>query len=190
MKLDKVVDRIRGAKGSHVRLQVIPANSTDPSKRKVVEITRDEVQLKDAEARGEVIDYKEKDGTLRKYGWITIPSFYNGNMEKKPGDSDPSSTTRDVRRILERLKREGIQGVVIDLRRDGGGSLEEAINLTGLFVGRALWSRPRMHPDGSASHAMMSPSHSTPVRWLSLQTVSAPRPARSLPRRFRTTGVP
>jgi carboxyl-terminal processing protease len=136
MKLDKVVERIRGAKGSHVRLQVIPANSTDPSKRKVVEITRDEVQLKDAEAKGEVIDYKEKDGTLRKYGWITIPSFYNGNMEKKPGDSEPSSTTKDVRRILERLKKEGIQGVVIDLRRDGGGSLEEAINLTGLFVGQ------------------------------------------------------
>jgi carboxyl-terminal processing protease len=136
MKLDKVVERIRGAKGSHVRLQVIPANSTDPSKRKVVEITRDEVQLKDAEAKGELIDFKEKDGTLRKYGWITIPSFYNGNMEKKPGDSEPSSTTKDVRRILERLKKEGIQGVVIDLRRDGGGSLEEAINLTGLFVGQ------------------------------------------------------
>ena len=135
MKLDKVVEKIRGTKGSVVRLQVIPANSTDPSKRKMLEIVRDEVQLKDAEAKGEVIDFKDKEGAVKRYGWITIPSFYNGNMEKKAGESDPSSTTKDVRRILERLKKEGIQGLVIDLRRDGGGSLEEAINLTGLFVG-------------------------------------------------------
>lgn len=135
MKLDKVVEKIRGTKGSQVRIQVIPANSTDPSKRNVIEITRDEVQLKDSEAKGEVIDYGKPGGRVQKFGWLTIPSFYNGNMEKSPGDKDPSSTTKDVRKILDRMKNEGIEGLVIDLRRDGGGSLEEAINLTGLFVG-------------------------------------------------------
>ena len=133
LKLDKVVEKIRGAKGSLVRLQVIPANATDPSKRTVIEITRDEVKLKESEAKGEVIDAKDADGKTQRIGWLTVPSFY-AEMERH-GQGDAKSTTKDVRRILERMKKEGIEGLVIDLRRDGGGSLEEAINLTGLFVG-------------------------------------------------------
>ncbi len=134
MKLDKVVEKIRGDKGSVVRLQVIPANSTDPSKRSVIEITRDVVQLKDAETKGEIIETKGADGANKKLGWLTVPSFYNSDMDHQEGPRE-ASTTKDVRRILTRMKKEGIQGLVIDLRRDGGGSLEEAINLTGLFVG-------------------------------------------------------
>jgi carboxyl-terminal processing protease len=133
MKLEKVVERIRGAKGSQVRLQVIPANATDPSKRNVIEITREEVKLKESEAKGEVIDYKEPNGKVQKFGWLTVPSFY-AEMDRH-GEADAKSTTKDVRSILDRMKKEGIEGLVIDLRRDGGGSLEEAINLTGLFVG-------------------------------------------------------
>jgi carboxyl-terminal processing protease len=133
MKLDKVVEKIRGAKGSQVRIQVIPANSTDPSKRNVIEITREEVKLKESEAKGEVIDYKEPNGKIEKFGWLTVPSFY-AEMDRH-GEVDAKSTTKDVRKILGRMKKEGIEGLVIDLRRDGGGSLEEAINLTGLFVG-------------------------------------------------------
>lgn len=143
MKLDKVVEKIRGAKGSQVRLQVIPANATDPSKRRVIEITREQVKLKESEAKGEVIDVKDDDGKTIRLGWLTIPSFY-ADMEgkakgvastEKGADEGPKSTTKDVRRILDRMKREGIEGLVINLRSDGGGSLEEAINLTGLFVG-------------------------------------------------------
>jgi len=133
LKLDKVVEKIRGAKGSLVRLQVIPANATDPSKRTVIEITRDEVKLKESEAKGEVIDAKDTNGKTQRIGWLTVPSFY-AEMDRH-GQGDAKSTTKDVRRILERMKKEGIEGLVIDLRRDGGGSLEEAINLTGLFVG-------------------------------------------------------
>ena len=133
MKLDKVVEKIRGSKGSQVRLQVIPGSATDPSKRSIIEITREEVKLKESEAKGEVIESKEPDGRDIKLGWITLPSFY-AEMEKH-GQGDAKSTTKDVRRILDRMKKEGIEGLVIDLRRDGGGSLEEAINLTGLFVG-------------------------------------------------------
>ncbi len=134
MKLDKVVEKIRGTKGSVVRLQIIPSNAADPSKRTMVEITRDTVQLKDAVTKGEIIDIKNAEGKSEKFGWLTVPSFYNDMGQRAEGEL-PTSTTKDVRRILERMKKEGIEGLVIDLRRDGGGSLEEAINLSGLFVG-------------------------------------------------------
>jgi carboxyl-terminal processing protease len=132
MKLDKVVEKIRGKKGTVVRLLVIPGDATDPSKRKIVEIRRDEVKLKDQEAKAEVLDLAEPGGRPTRIGWITLPSFY-ANMENR---GTPKSTTQDVAALLARLKREGIQGLIIDLRRDGGGSLEEAINLTGLFIPR------------------------------------------------------
>jgi carboxyl-terminal processing protease len=130
MKLDKVVEKIRGRKGTVVRLLVIPGDATDPSKRKIIDIRRDEVKLKDQEAKAEVLDLGEQGGRPKRIGWITLPSFY-ANMENR---GTPKSTTQDVASLLGRLKREGIQGLIIDLRRDGGGSLEEAINLTGLFI--------------------------------------------------------
>lgn len=132
MKLDKVVEKIRGKKGSLVRLQVVPADATDPSKRTVIDITRDEVKLKDQEAKAEVLDVQGENGKATRIGWITLPSFY-ANMG---GGGPQKSTTEDVAALLGRLKQEGIEGLVIDLRKDGGGSLEEAINLTGLFIGK------------------------------------------------------
>ena len=130
MRLDKVVEKIRGKEGTVVRLQVIPNDADDPSKRTLVEINRDKVQLKDQEAKAELIDVTEPDGKVARLGWITLPSFY-ANMS---GNGEPKSTTEDVSLLLSRLKEEGIEGLVVDLRRDGGGSLEEAINLTGLFI--------------------------------------------------------
>ena len=132
MKLDKVVEKIRGRKGSTVRLMVIPGDATDPSKRKVVEIVRDEVKLKDQEAKSELLDIKGPDDKTTRIGWITLPSFY-ANMDDSGA---PKSTTEDVAALIGRLKREGMQGLIIDLRRDGGGSLDEAIKLTGLFIPR------------------------------------------------------
>ncbi len=132
MKLDKVVAQIRGKKGTTVRLQVIPNEATDPSARKIIEIVRDEVKLKDQEAKAEVIERADASGTVRRLGWITLPSFY-ADMEN-PEATGATSTTRDVLNLLERLKKENIAGLVIDLRRNGGGSLDEAINLTGLFI--------------------------------------------------------
>ncbi len=130
MKLDRVVERIRGKKGTTVRLQVIPAASSDPSKLEVVTIVRDEVKLKDEEAKAQVIEAADPDGKQSKIGWITLPSFY-ANMDRRGA---PKSTTQDVAALLKRLKREGIEGLVIDLRRDSGGSLDEAVRLTGLFI--------------------------------------------------------
>lgn len=133
MKLDKVVEKIRGKKGTTVRLLVAPANATDPSQREVIEIVRDEVKLRDQEARAELIEMPaEGSSPPTRIGWITLPSFY-ANFDRD-GDTPPKSTTQDVSRLLKRLTKEGIDGLVIDLRRDGGGSLEEAINLTGLFI--------------------------------------------------------
>jgi carboxyl-terminal processing protease len=132
MKLDKVVEMIRGKKDSIVRIQVIPVSATDPSVRKVVEIKRDEIKLKEQEAKAEIIERPLSDGTVQRLGWITLPSFY-ADMERS-GSSNAKSTTRDVLTLLNRLKAEGIHGLVMDLRRNGGGSLEEAVNLTGLFI--------------------------------------------------------
>ncbi len=129
MKLDKVVEMIRGKEDTVVRLRMIPANATDPSARKVVEITRKEVTLKEQEAKAELIERKKADGTPMRVGWIILPSFY-ADMQKTGG----KSTTKDILVLLERLKKEHIEGLVMDLRRDGGGSLEEAVNLTGLFI--------------------------------------------------------
>lgn len=126
MKLDKVVDMIRGKKGTVVRLKVISVHSSDT---KVVEIVRDEVKLKEQDAKAELIEMPDSSGQPRRLGWIRLPAFYS-DMEHP----DAKSTTKDVSALLERLKKENISGLVIDLRNNGGGSLDEAVNLTGLFV--------------------------------------------------------
>jgi len=128
MRLDKVVEMIRGKKGTRVRLLVIPSDATDPSRRKNVELVRDEIKLKDQEARADIIIKKDENGEPVKLGWLTLPSFY-ADM-----DRHQKSTTRDVLALLKRLKKENIAGLVVDLRRNGGGSLEEALSLTGLFL--------------------------------------------------------
>src|SRR3989454_5569542 len=128
MRLDKVVEMIRGKKGTKVRLLAIPANAPDPSQRKNVELVRDEIKLKDQEARADIIIKKDENGNPVKLGWLTLPSFY-ADM-----DRHSKSTTRDVLALLKRLKKENIAGLVVDLRRNGGGSLEEALALTGLFL--------------------------------------------------------
>src|SRR4026207_1419566 len=128
MRLDKVVEMIRGKKGTHVRLLVIPSDATDPSRRKNVELVRDEIKLKDQEARADIIIRKDENGDPIKLGWLTLPSFY-ADMDKHQ-----KSTTRDVLALLKRLKKENIAGLVVDLRKNGGGSLEEALSLTGLFL--------------------------------------------------------
>ena len=130
MKIDKVVELIRGKKGTTVRLLVVPANTADPSKRKIVELVRDDVKLTEQEAKAELIERDLPDGTAEKLGWITLPSFYQDMERSRTG----KSTSRDVAALIKRLEHEGIQGLVIDLRHDGGGSLDEAIKMTGLFI--------------------------------------------------------
>src|SRR5438128_1104392 len=146
MRLDKVVEMIRGKKGTKVRLLAIPANAPDPSQRKNVELVRDEIKLKDQEARADIIIKKDENGNPVKLGWLTLPSFY-ADM-----DRHSKSTTRDVIALLKRLRKENIAGLVVDLRRNGGGSLEEAISLTGLF----LKSGPIVQTKGSNGNIVIS----------------------------------
>ena len=100
--------------------------------RKIIEIKRDEIKLKEQEAKAEIIERPGPDGNPIRLGWIVLPSFY-ADMEHS-GAAGAKSTTKDVLALINRLKQESIQGLVMDLRRNGGGSLEEAVNLTGLFI--------------------------------------------------------
>jgi len=132
MNLRDVVKMIRGKPGTMVRLQVISAKDPQP---KIIKITRATIELKDSEARGEVFEAgRRADGRPYKIGVIDLPSFYMDMEGARHGVAEFKSTTRDVRRILEDFNSKGVDAVVLDLRRNGGGSLTEAINLTGLFL--------------------------------------------------------
>ena len=133
MRLDKVVGMIRGEKDTIVRLQMIPVSATNASERVTIELKRDEIKLKEGEAHAELIEWVQPDGNALKIGIIELPSFYRDFA--KGNDPEAKSTTRDALLLLNRLKSEGIDGLIMDFRRDSGGSLEEAINLSGLFFG-------------------------------------------------------
>ena len=134
-RLDEVVQLIRGKKDTIVRLDVIPASSTDSSESKIVKIVRNTVKLEEQSAKSEIIEV-EQFGHKRKIGVIDIPAFYIDFQALQKGEKDFKSTTRDVKVLLADLIAEGVEGVVIDLRNNGGGSLQEARTLTGLFIDR------------------------------------------------------
>lgn len=132
MKLNDVVSLIRGKPGSTVRLGIIPEKSTES---KILTIKRAKIELKDSEARGDIIEYKIPDSKqILKIGVINLPSFYMDMDAARRGEKDYRSTTRDCRRIIEEFKEEGIDGMIMDLSTNGGGSLTESIDLTGLFI--------------------------------------------------------
>jgi carboxyl-terminal processing protease len=132
MKLSDVVDMIRGEAGTVVRLEVIPAGQTE---KKVYTITRAEVEIKDGEARGEIKEAGQKaNGDPLKVGVINLPSFYLDMEAARLGNPNFKSATRDVRRLLDGFREQGVDAVVLDLRGNGGGSLPEAISMTGLFI--------------------------------------------------------
>ena len=128
-RTNDVVRIIRGKKGSTVRLKILPVSQGNKGPAKIIQIVRDEVKLEEQSAQKEIIEHNG-----RKVGVITIPAFYldfEGQKLKKP---DYKSTSRDVRKILVELRKEGVDGIVLDLRNNGGGALEEAVKLTGLFI--------------------------------------------------------
>jgi carboxyl-terminal processing protease len=132
MKLNDVVKLIRGHEGTVVRLKVIPKGEKES---KIYDIERAKIALTDSEARSEIVDAGRKpDGSPYKVGVIDLPSFYMDMDAAKNGRDDFKSTTRDVAKLLEGFKAKNVDAVVLDLRKNGGGSLTEAINLTGLFI--------------------------------------------------------
>ncbi|MEY2427248.1 MAG: carboxyl-terminal processing protease [Verrucomicrobiota bacterium] len=142
MSLTKAVQLIRGPKGTQVRLTIIPEGA-DPSATTVVTLVRDEIKLEDSEAKAKVIELPSGHGDNLRLGVIDLPSFYaqfdvGGPRHQEIANTRASgaskSTTADVARLINKLKHEHVGGIILDLRRNGGGSLEEAIKLTGLFI--------------------------------------------------------
>lgn len=132
-RTDDVVDLIRGKRNTWVRLDVLPAEAGADGKSHLVSILRDEVKLEEQAANKRVIEVSE-DGLTRKIGVIELPTFYLDFAGRASGKSDYRSSTRDVKRLLSELQADKVDGVVIDLRGNGGGSLAEATELTGLFI--------------------------------------------------------
>lgn len=132
MRLDHVVDKIRGKKGTVVRLQVMGNKGKGPEK--IVRIVRDQVKLDQQAAKADVKTIQKGD-TEQKIGVISLPTFYSDFEASRGGEKEFRSTTRDIKKLLDKLQKEDkIDGLVIDLRGNGGGSLEEVINLSALFI--------------------------------------------------------
>ncbi len=132
-RLDDVVQLIRGPAGSTVRLSVLPAGATPGAKESVLSFTRNKVTLEAQAAQKKVRTVKRGDQEL-KIGVIDVPSFYQDYDARVSGDKDYRSTTRDVARLIGELKKEKVDGIVMDLRANGGGHLTEATGLVGLFI--------------------------------------------------------
>lgn len=130
MKLRDIVKMIRGKKGTKVHLSIQPGSARDPSERRMITLIRDEIQLTENLASADVFTIPGEGGEERKIGVIDLPSFYGAGV----GENAHSSTTNDVKELIEKLKAQDVEGMVLDLRRNGGGLLSEAIDLAGLFI--------------------------------------------------------
>ena len=161
-RLDDVVELIRGPKGSVVRLEVVPAKS-DSSDSKVISITRNTVQLEEQAAQAKLLTLNDGARDVR-IGVIDVPTFYVDFNASQQGDENYRSTTRDVAALIDQLKQEKIDGLIIDLRNNGGGSLQEADTLTGLFIEsgptvqvKSSRRRPSVYTDNDATIAWDGP---------------------------------
>jgi carboxyl-terminal processing protease len=132
-RLDDVVNLIRGKKDTTVRLEVIPSDAGVDGKHEIVSLVRQKVSIEEQAAKKKIVEIKDGDVT-RKIGVIELPTFYSDFGARSEGDKDFKSATRDVAKLLGELKAAGVQGVIMDLRNNGGGSLAEADSLTGLFI--------------------------------------------------------
>src|SRR5665811_768235 len=132
-RIDDAVALIRGAEDSVVRLDVLPAEAGTDGKHKLISLVRKKITLDKQAAKKSIIEVKDG-GATRHIGVISLPEFYQDFAAHQKGDKDYKSATRDVSRLLEELKKDKVDSVLIDLRNNGGGSLDEAIELTGLFI--------------------------------------------------------
>lgn len=132
-RLDDAIQLIRGKKGTIVRLQIMKAKEGPSAPPTEIKIVREEVKLEEQAAKDEILNIEEN-GMNFKLGVVKLPSFYTDFEGQQKGKSDYRSTTRDVKNILNKLKEQKVDGIILDLRNNGGGSLQEAIQLTGLFI--------------------------------------------------------
>lgn len=149
MEIGKVVQLIRGPKGTQVRLTIRPAD--DRGARRVVTLIRDEIKLEDQEAKARLIEMPDRHGGTNRIGVIDVPSFYAPvDLSGNAGHSNQSFVSVDVAKLIKKLEQEKVAGIILDLRRNPGGSLEEAIRFTGLFIkdGPVVLAR---NPEGRVS---------------------------------------
>jgi carboxyl-terminal processing protease len=135
LPLSKVVRLIRGERGSKVVLTVIPASDATGTTTRRVDIIRDEVKLEEQAAKSRIENVKLADGTVHKMGVVQLPTFYADMKAGATGEQDYKSSARDVEKAVIDLKQSGAEGILIDLRSNGGGALLEAVRMTGLFIG-------------------------------------------------------
>lgn len=132
-RIENAIALIRGKKGTIVRLELLPKGMSVGSKPKIVELVREKIILKDESAKKEIRTYNENGKTI-KIGVISVPAFYIDFNDYKSGNPNYKSTTHDVKLLIDSLKQQGVDGIVMDMRQNGGGSLLEAVDLTGLFI--------------------------------------------------------
>ncbi len=132
-RLDDVVEKIRGAKDTVVRLEILPADAGPDGKHETIALVRKKVAVEEQAAKSSVIETKDGEVT-HKVGVISLPTFYQDFDARRRGDANYKSATRDVAKLIADLKKQKVEGVLIDLRNNGGGSLNEATDLTGLFI--------------------------------------------------------
>jgi carboxyl-terminal processing protease len=157
-KLEDVVQLIRGPGGSIIRLQILPGGAEPGSPREIISLTRDKVLLEEQAAQSELREVTLDDGTLYRIGVIDVPKFYQDFAAKTDGEPEYKSTSRDVMRLIAELEAQGIDGLVMDLRQNGGGHLSEATELSGLFIDNGpvvqvmeTTGKLEIHPDPSAT---------------------------------------
>lgn len=148
-RIDDAVALIRGTEDSVVRLDVLPAEAGADGKHQLISLVRKKITLDKQAAKKSIIEVKDG-GATRHIGVISLPGFYQDFAARKKGDKDFKSATRDVSRLLEELKKDKVDGVLVDLRNNGGGSLDEAIELTGLFIDKGPVVQQR-DSDGNVS---------------------------------------
>jgi carboxyl-terminal processing protease len=136
-RIDDVVEKIKGPKGTQVRLDIIPPQAGLDSKPNLLTLTRARIRLEEQAAKSKLIDLPAANGEpARRIGVIDLPAFYQDFERRRDENGDYASATRDVKKLLAQFKAQGVDGVIVDLRNNGGGSLDEAVNLTGLFIDR------------------------------------------------------
>jgi len=159
-RLDDTVAKIRGAEDSVVVLDILPAEASLDGKHKLIPLVRKKISLDKQAAKKSIIEVKDG-STTRHIGVITLPGFYQDFAARQRGDKDFKSATRDVARLLEELKKDKVDGVLIDLRNNGGGSLDEAVELTGLFIDRG----PVVQERDAEGHIKVDSDNNAGLAW-------------------------
>jgi len=159
-RIDDVVALVRGAEDTVVHLDVLPAEAGADGNHKLISLVRKKISLDKQAAKKSIIEVKDR-GATRRIGVISLPEFYQDFAAHQKGDKDYKSATRDVSRLLDELKKDQVDGVLVDLRNNGGGSLDEAIKLTGLFVGKG----PVVQERDSAGKVTVESATSVGAAW-------------------------